>query len=76
MYALYFPHILATVPDSSLIRWYLNVYLQIYLQESFKKSANQPSDAENFSLTPMYVYTWHVDTRWYTSDLRVVTIDI
>jgi hypothetical protein len=38
------------------------------------KNKIKNTDAENS--VPISTYTWHMSTRWYTSDLHVVTADI
>lgn len=45
----------------------------LHIHRIFRKYSNKLSDAENFILVSMY--TWHVCSRWYMSDLRRVTID-
>lgn len=46
------------------------------LYKEVKKCGNIHSDAENFILTSVYRPTKHMGSRWYTSDLHIVTTDI
>jgi hypothetical protein len=46
----------------------------LHIHRNFKKYSNKLSDSENFIMASMY--TWHVSSRWYTSDLCRVAIDI
>jgi len=48
-----------------------NIYFHT---RKFRKNKVTDTDAKNIILT--YVYTWHMGSRWYTSDLHIVIIDI
>jgi len=45
----------------------------LHIHRNLKKYSNKLSDAQNFIMASMY--TWHIGSRWYTSDLCRVTID-
>jgi hypothetical protein len=45
-----------------------------FIQRRFKKQVNRDTDAKNFILS--YICIWHMDSRWYTSGLHIVNIDI
>ena len=46
----------------------------LFVWGSLWQQGNKHFDVQNFILTS--VYSWHMFSRWYTSDLRVVSIDV
>jgi len=44
----------------------------LHIHRNFRSYSNKLSEVENFIMGLMY--TWHMGSRWYTSDLCRVTI--